>query len=127
MKRKAQQGFLAISTVLIVSAVALSIGITVSLLAIGEGQSALAVTKGEDTLAFVESCAEDALMNIRASSSYEGNFTITRPEGTCEITVSRAGNVYTVTATTTNTQYKRTIQSVVTRTTTITTTSWKEI
>lgn len=127
MKNK-KQGFIAITSVLIISAVVLAITINVSLLSIGQGQAGLALTKGEDTLAFVDGCAEDALLKLRASSAYAGG-NITRPgvEGTCTVTVASGGSTFTLTVSTTNTLYKRTVQVVVNRGSAITLTSWKEI
>lgn len=119
-------GYIALVTILIVSAVALSLGTTVSLLAIGEGQSSLALYRGEDTLSFVEGCMEDALLKARNSDTYTGG-TITRPEGTCSITVSKVSNTWTITATTISTTYKRTVQVVAVKSTLMTLTSWREI
>lgn len=65
-------GYIALITVIILSAVTMAIGTTVSLLAIGEAQSSQALTKGEETLGFVEGCMEDALLKVRASDSYAG-------------------------------------------------------
>ncbi|MEI6326749.1 MAG: hypothetical protein WCO78_01360 [Candidatus Roizmanbacteria bacterium] len=121
-----QKGFIALTSVLIVSVVVLSITITVIYLSIGQGQSALATYKGEEQLTFVEGCMEDALLKIKANAGYSGG-SITRPEGTCTITVSQAVNVYTVTATGITTLYKRTIQTIATRGSNIIITSWKEI
>jgi len=124
--RKKQQGYIALIMVLTISAVALATATTVALLSIGEAQSGLALFNGENTLTFVEGCMEDALLKSQAAATYAGG-TITRPEGTCTITVSKNVNVWTITATTTATIYKRTIQAVVTRSSTLTITSWKEI
>ncbi len=122
-----QKGYIALSLVLILLAVISAIAITVSLLSIGEGQSGLASYLGEDTLTFVEGCTEDAILKARASSSYTGG-NITRPEGACTVGVSKAGNVWTLTVSTTNTQYVRTIQAVINRVApAITITSWREI
>ena len=121
------QGFAAISFVLIISVVTLALSLTVSLLSLGEAGTALSLSKGEDTLAFVEGCTEDALLKSSASASYAGG-PITRPEGTCQVTVSKVGNIWTLTVTTTDTKYKRTIETVITHTGAgITLTSWKEI
>lgn len=121
-----ERGYIALIAVLTISAVVLAISTTVALLAIGEAQSSYALTKGEDTLAFVEGCMEDALLKSQKSSSYTSG-SITRPEGTCAVTVSKAGNVWTLTASTTDTKYVRTIQAVVTRGSSLTITSWLEI
>jgi len=120
------EGYIALTMTLILSAVSLVIATTVSLLAIGEAQSSFALYKGEDTLSFVEGCMEDALLKARASDAYAGG-TITRPEGTCSITVSKVSSTWTITATTTSTSYKRTIQAVAVKSTSMTITSWKEI
>jgi hypothetical protein len=124
MKKK--QGYIALIMVLTISAVALATVTSVLLLSIGEAQSGLALFNGENNLQFVEGCMEDALLKSQASSSYSGG-TITRPEGTCMITVSKNVNVWTITATTASTTYKRTIQAVVTRSSDIIITSWQEI
>lgn len=120
-----QEGYVAIAVVLILTAVILGILITVSGLSIGEGQASLALSKGEDALHFSEGCMEDALLKLRSNASYIGG-TITRPEGTCSITVSKAGSTYTVTSTTTASAYKRTIQVAAIRGTSLILTSWKE-
>ena len=114
-----QKGYIAMVMIIMLSVVALVIATSVSLLAIGEAQSSLASYKGEESLAFVEGCMEDALLKARDSDSYAGG-TITRPDGTCSIAVSKVGSVWTITATTTNMAYKRTIQVVMTKTTSIT-------
>lgn len=121
-----ERGYIALITVIILSAVTIAIATTVSLLAIGEAQSSLSLSRGEDTLAFVEGCMEDALLKVRASDSYAGG-SITRPEGTCTITASKVGSTWTVTATTTATTYKRTIQAIATKSASLTIGSWKEL
>ena len=126
--KNSTDGYVAISILLILTAVILGIIVTVAHLGIGEGQVSLALSKGEDTLHFVEGCMEDALLKIRSNPSYAGG-TIGRPgsEGTCLITVA-GGPTYTVTATTNAWQgYNRTIQVVVVRGATMSLTSWKEL
>ena len=127
MKNK-KQGFIAITSVLIISAVVLAITISVSLLSIGQGQAGLALTKGEDALSFVDGCADDALLKLRASATYAGG-NITRPEGTCVVSNPQppSGNTYSFTVSTTNTFYKRTVSIAANRGSAITITTWKEI
>lgn len=122
---KIQGGYAALVSLLIIGFVVTAIAITVSLLGIGQGQASLALSRGEDTLQFVEGCMEDALLRVSKSASYTGG-TITRPEGTCSVTIVSAGNLYTITVTTTATNYKRTIQVVGTRGSNFAITSWKE-
>jgi len=121
-----KQGFIAISSVLIISAVVLVISITVSLLAIGVGQAGLTVFQGEKALGLVEGCMEDALLKVKQNSSYSGG-TITRPEGNCIITVSKVGNTWTLISTNSD-PHKRTIQTIINRLgSVISLSSWKEI
>jgi hypothetical protein len=122
-----QKGYIALATIIIITAVVLAISSTVAFLAIGEAQSGLALFKGEDAITFSEGCMNDALLKARSDANYTGG-NITRPEGTCIITVSKAGNLWTLTATTSVTTYKRTIQAIINRQSTgITLTSWQEI
>ncbi len=124
-------GYIAISILLILTAVLLGIMVTVAQLGIGEGQVSLALSKGEDALTFVEGCTEDAMLKARASSTFGDPVltpvTITRPEGTCSITVLSKVGSWTMAATPSATTYTRTIQTVFNRSGTgITLTSWKE-
>lgn len=126
-----QKGFVAISVVIILISVVIAIGTSVTLLSIGEGQSGLSLFKGEENLDFVEGCAEDGLLKSRSDSNYSGG-TINRPspEGTCNITINKAGTPWIMTATIdgANPVYKRSIEVQYTRAATgITLTSWKEI
>jgi hypothetical protein len=128
-----QQGFIALTTVLLLLAVTVGIAVSVTYSTIGEAQSGLTLFKGEENLHFIEGCAEDALLKARSSSTFGDPtgtpVTITRPEGTCSVTVaSKAGVTWTMNVTTSATTYKRTVQIIFNRNTTgITLTSWKEI
>lgn len=127
IEKSGQKGFIALTSVLVISAVVLSIALTVTYLSIGQGQSGLALSKGEEQLNFAEGCMEDALLKIRADASYSGG-SITRQEGTCSVTVSKAGSVYTITTTGEAVAgYQRSVQTVATRGSSITISSWKEI
>src|ERR1700733_9419895 len=123
---KFKQGYIALTTVILLSAVIILITTETSLLAIGQAQSSYALFNGENTLTFVEGCMEDALLKSQASATYSGG-TITRPEGTCTIIITKNVNIWTITATTPNINYHRTIQAIITRSTSLTLTSWKEL
>lgn len=119
-------GYIATSTVLVLMVVVITIVTTVSLLGIGEIQGSLALTKGETALFLVEGCMESALLNVKNNVNYSGG-NITLPEGTCSITTSNNGSVWTITATNTAADYVRTIQTVSTRSGQgMTLTSWQE-
>ena len=121
------KGYIAITTVMLISAITLMIAVTVTLVSINEGQSSLASSKGEERLSFVDGCMEDAILKIRNSASYAGG-TTTTPDGNCAITVAKVGSVYTVTASPVDLTYLKKVQAVVTRgASTVTITSWQEI
>lgn len=121
-----QRGFIAISMVILLVALVIAIATSVALLSIGEAESALTLTNGESTWDFVDGCAEDALQKIHDNPAYAGG-TITRPEGTCNITINTGNPNWDITVTTADASYKRTVEIKATRGTTITITSWQEI
>ena len=115
-------GFVAISIVLIMSVVLVGIILTTALLGIGEAQTGLAHANGEIELNLVEGCMEQALIKIWNSASYSGETL-----GSCIITVNNVSGTYTVTVTSSNTAFRRTVQTTLTRTSQINLLSWTEI
>lgn len=120
-----QKGFIALSSILLISFIAVSLSVVVTLLSVGASQSALAQTNGEQTLFFVHGCAEDALIKAWGDINYTGS-NITRPEGTCTVSVSKVGTVWTMTISTTDTNYTKTARITFNRGSTITVTSWTD-
>lgn len=90
------KGFVVISTVFILLAVALALGVTVTILSVSNAQTSLALSDGMDARGLLDGCVEDTLLFSRASASYVGG-TITRPEGSCSAALSKAGTVWTAT------------------------------
>jgi hypothetical protein len=125
--RKGQEGFVAISSALVILAVVLTLTVSVSLLSIGEMQASLALSKGEENLHFVEGCVEEALLKSRNNANYAGG-SLTQPEGNCEVAVSKAENVWTVTVKSLGTQHVRPVRVVFERTVSgLSILSWREI
>lgn len=123
---KNNKGYIAITSILIILAVVLTIGTTVSLISINNIQASLTDQKGEEALAIVEGCAEDALLRLNNNNSIP--VTITLPEGNCNITnISNVGNDWTFTVSTTILNYSKSLQISATRTNTVQVTSWMEI
>jgi hypothetical protein len=133
LNHKSNQGFIALTTVLLLLAVTVGIAVSVTYSSIGEAQSGLTLFKGEDNLHFIEGCAEDALLKARSSSTFGDPVgtpvSITRPEGTCSVTVnSKTGVTWTMDVTSSTTTYKRTVRVIFDRNATgLSLTSWKEI
>ena len=123
---KNNKGYIAITSILIILAVVLTIGTTVSLISINNIQASLTDQKGGEALAIVEGCAEDALLRLNNNNSIP--VTITLPEGNCNITnISNVGNDWTFTVSTTILNYSKSLQISATRTNTVQVTSWMEI
>lgn len=122
-----QKGFIALSTILLLSAVMLLLVTTASLTSIGEMQESAGVRKGEEELQFVEGCAEDFLMKINVNPNYTGG-SINRPEGTCSIIINSGNPNWDITVSSNHTKYKRTIRLTFTRSgSKINIINWKEI
>ena len=69
-------GYVALSSILIISVVIFTIGISVALLSVSESQLSLAGKKKEETVDFVESCVEDALLELNNSGSISSSFAL---------------------------------------------------
>lgn len=117
------RGFIALSTTLIISVVVLTVATTVTLLSINSAQSTLAIIKGEESLILVEGCAEDALASAQASADYNGG-TISRPEGSCVVAITKNGTSWQMVVSNVETKYQRTITIDLIRSTEITVTGW---
>lgn len=121
------KGYVAISTVLILTSVIMSLAVTSALLSIGEAQSGLSLFKGEDNLTFAEGCVEDYLLKIRSNGSFPGG-NVTRPEGTCTITITSNINPWDITVYSLSPLYQRKIRVTFNRTSTgMSLLTWREI
>lgn len=113
---KYQQGFIALTSLLVISAVALAIAVSISVLGINEANSSLGFKKGQEALKIAEGCAEEALLRLRDSDSWDPNGSeISLPglDGNCTVDVSGTGSDRTIDVTGTITgppQYIKKIQ-----------------
>ena len=120
-----KSGYVALSSILVISAVILTISISVALLSVSETQLSLGEKKKEETVDLVEACVEDALLELNNSGSVSS--TITLPEGSCSVTIdSQSGYDWTFTISGSVDSHTKNIQVSATRNTTVTITSWKE-
>jgi len=82
---KKQKGFIAITTVLIISALVLMIGIGISLESIGETKMGLQRSLSSQSYYLTNLCVEQTLMKLKENSSYSGDETINVENGNCTI------------------------------------------
>ena|SRR3989338_6307938 len=123
---KNQTGYIAITSVLVIAAIVLIIGTSVSLFAVNDIQSALSNKKSNESLDLVESCVEDALLRLNEDNSIPA--TITLPDGSCSVTInSQVGTLWTFTVSGTFISHAKSIQVVADRTNTVTVNSWTQL
>lgn len=126
IKTEKNNGYVAIATVLVVGFIMLSAGMGATLNSINEMNASFAETQKEEALGFVESCVQDALLDIGKHNTL--NTSIVLPDGTCTVTInSQVGNVWDFTTTGTLLGYKKNIKVNTTKGNTMTINSWLEI
>lgn len=121
-----KNGYIALSTILVITSVSLAIAASVSLISIGNIQTSFSLSRGEETYAFVDGCMEDALAQIASNSAYTGG-TISHTGSNCIITATSNGTTYTVTAANDSGEYIRRLEAVATRSSSITLFRWREL
>jgi hypothetical protein len=99
-------------TVLIVGAVALTIGLSVALRGIGELDMGFAGNRSLEALSIADGCMEEAMIRLWSDYSYTGA-TLTVGDGTCSITVVNSGTGRTITVSATINKWTRQIRSQV--------------
>jgi hypothetical protein len=121
-----RQGYIAITSVLVIAVVVLTIGVSISLLAINEVQTSLAGTKSEEAVSFVESCVEEALLELNNDNSISTEITL--PEGTCSATINLvSGDEWTFTVIGSVDNYVKSVRVTANRSASLTVTSWQEV
>ncbi len=121
--RTSEQGFAALASVLVITAVVLIVGMSVSLLSINNVQNSLSAKKSEESLDLVEACVEEALLRINEDASLPAALTL--PEGSCSVTVNaQAGSDWDVTVSGEFEGAIKSIRVVAERTNTVTITQW---
>lgn len=90
------RGFVVISTVFVLLAVALALSTTVTLLSVTNAQTSFTLSEGASARALLDGCIEDVLLFSRTNVSYVGG-AVTRPGGSCSVSISKAGNRWTAT------------------------------
>jgi hypothetical protein len=82
---KNTQGFIALTSVLILSAIFLSISISIASRAVSGTDASIALYERDAAKFLSEGCAEYALMELQRTLNYEGDEGILVGDGTCTI------------------------------------------
>ena len=120
-----QKGYIALTSLIVVTALVILIGISVSALSINDLQSSFAAMRNEETLNLVEACVEDALLRLNEENFIPGSITIAGK--TCTVTSSQVGDNWDFTVEAANEGYTKKIRVTASRTSTVSITSWKEV
>lgn len=88
------RGFIALTSILIIGALILTISIGLSLRSIGETQISLAEQESHRALALANLCAEAALMKLESVLNYGGNESMAVGGQSCDImSIEGSGNL----------------------------------
>lgn len=85
--RTNKNGFIAITSLLLISAITFTIAISISLLGIEETKTALAHKKGIESFILGQTCIEESLLRLRDNENYAGT-TLNMENGSCTINIS---------------------------------------
>ena len=121
-----KKGYIALSSIIVISAVLIIIVVSVSLLSVSETQVSLGEQKKETTIDYLEACVEDALLQLNNQNAIPTQIPL--PEGNCDVTIdSQVGSSWTFTVSGTQDNYTKAVQVQADRGTEVAITSWKEI
>lgn len=82
---KNQPGYIALISVIIISALAILIASSANLVSIGESDMGLQENQSWEAFYLATACAEEALMRLKDNLDYVGNETLTFDSGFCTI------------------------------------------
>ncbi len=118
-------GYIALSTVLIVLALVLLIGVSTSLLSINDLLSSQSGKMSNGALNLAESCAENALLVLNEENTLPSSITL--PQGFCSVTInSQTGSLWDFTVVSVADGYQKYIRINANRGATVTINSWTE-
>lgn len=127
--KKYQKGYIALITVLVTGAVGVAIAISLLLLGLGSSRTSFSLEQSNQAKALANACSEEALQQIRDSTSFEGTGGLTLGQGTCTYTVTKlTGQNRTITASGTVGTIIRKVSIALDKITpSINITSWQEV
>jgi len=82
-----RNGYIALISILIISALSVLIATSATLISIGEADMSLQENQAWESFYLATACAEEGLMKLKNNLNYEGNETLTFDNGSCTILV----------------------------------------
>jgi len=92
MNESNKSGFIAFTSLLVVSVVTLAIAISIPLLGITEANNSLGYKKSQEALKIAEGCVEEGLLRMRDVPIYTGG-TLDIGDGSCSISATGSGTM----------------------------------
>jgi len=121
------KGYIAFTTLLVLSAVLFLAGVTLALLSVFQAQQSLSQETGNQAYGLAEGCASDALLESFYNVDYTGGVR-TYLEGTCTVSVSKAGSNWVLDVeAAVPAGYKKRVRVNILRETGIQILSWKQV
>lgn len=122
------RGYITLLSVLIMGAVGIAMTVSLLVLGLGSSRTSFAWEQSNQAKGLANGCAEEALQQIRSSTSFTGSGTLTFGQGTCSYTVTNGGGSNrTITASGTVGTITRNVSiSVTAITPLIVTSTWQE-
>lgn len=125
---KNNKGYITLLSVLVVGAVGVAITISLILLGLASAKNSLAYQQMHQAKALANACAEEALEQIRESSSFTGTGNLMLGQGTCSYTVFGTQPNLTITSTGTVNTIIRKVKVIISAINPlIVVTSWQEV
>jgi hypothetical protein len=127
--RTHNQGFAILLTVIVAGAVGLTIVATVLLLGVDMARSSLVTVNSHQAGTMADTCAEEALEQIRESDSFTGTNNVTIDSQSCSYTVTNTGGTTrSITANSTVNNITRRVSITITAISpSIVVSSWQEV
>lgn len=91
MKYLNKNGYVALLSVIVVGAIAVTIAVTFLLVGIAWSQTSFDLERSNQAKALANACAEEALQQIRTSTPFIGSGNLNIGQGTCSYTVVSGG------------------------------------
>ena len=86
-----ENGYITLLSVLVVGAVGVAIAVSLILLGLGSSRTSFALEQSNQAKALTNACAQEALQQVRDSTSFTGTDNLTLGQGTCTYTVTHNG------------------------------------
>lgn len=120
------EGYVALTTVIIVGAVVMVITLSISIISISGIQTSLSTKKSSESLDITDGCGELVLREIRNNPSYSAT-SLTLQQGTCNLQITENAGNYIIIIDTTIESHTKTVTIDATRTASgVSVNSWQQ-